>query len=277
MAKNTGQTVKVVPEQQTVDIGDPRGIYTLANDGADTVFYRQASTEATLIGDAATIRALPCGELKIGEPMTVFGVSWDIACATGEAADVRVLPGSMAASVNTTVSGVTLNSDLDKIAGTAVNVSSGAKNNGTLVVNQASDGVVADLLTATGATDVSVATAGGEGSMSAKLRLMTSQIDLLLGQLDGTPIKAKRIQLGASATLQSLMTEAFPAALTSIAIVPDDSTDSVYFSLSGGTASATTEKWPGPGFHIPMTKAHADEMTVFGTTKVTVYTFGPRN
>jgi len=137
--KNTGQTIGVTATAATANIGDPMGFYALYNDGSSTIWYRDASHGVTLTGDAAAMRLLFAAELKAGESQTVKGIDWNIACATGETATLRILPGSSSSSVNATISGVVVNQDLETIKGVAVQVNGGNVSTGTQTVTLAAN------------------------------------------------------------------------------------------------------------------------------------------
>jgi hypothetical protein len=152
--KNEGNVVDVTTTNKPVDIGWPNGLYTLMNDGAGSLWYREYRPGVTFAGNAATLGGNPAviddkglggAELKVGESIVIKGIAWDVVCGTdtGASATLRVMPGAKSASVNATITGVTVNSDLDSLAGYAINVEDGVKDAGTMVVNQASDGVVA--------------------------------------------------------------------------------------------------------------------------------------
>ena len=186
MSKNQGQTISAIDAAQRVDGGNPGRFVTFINDGSDSVFYQESNPEITMSGVAGTIRGQGGAELKAGEPITLEAIAWDVVCATGLTATMRVLPGSMASSINLEVSGLVVNTDIDKINGTTVNTNSGNKDGGTLVVNQATNGVngVAFGL----AADAPVV----DGSFHAKFEYIGVQLDnleaLLTSANDSVPI-----------------------------------------------------------------------------------------
>jgi len=171
--KNIGQTISVTATAATARPGDPHGLYTFMNGGPNTVWYRDASHGVTLTGDAAAMRVLLAAELKAGEPITLKGIDWNVACATGETATLRILPGSMGSSINATISGVVVNQDLETIKGIAVTVNGGNRSTGVQTTTLADND---PLVTAIGPTDASVATAGGVGSVNAKLRKISTDL-----------------------------------------------------------------------------------------------------
>jgi len=163
----------IIVEQQVVDCGDPSRRFTFVNDGAGSIFYVKRRSEIALTGTGAEITAMGAGELKPGQSVVVDGGAYLVACGsdTGATATMRVLDGSVSATLNYTLSGVTLNSDIDKLNGTTINVNSGNKDNGTMVVNQAADGVIGTALGAVGAA------ADVDGVIHGQLRYIGTQLE----------------------------------------------------------------------------------------------------
>ena len=85
-----------------------------------------------------------------------------------------------------------------------------------------------------------------------------------------------RITTGASNLLTTLGAS-FATDLTSIMLIPEDSTIATYMD-EDDPASATDAKIPAFGVHLPMNKTVADAIQVFSAGSfMTLYTFGPRN
>jgi hypothetical protein len=82
--------------------------------------------------------------------------------------------------------------------------------------------------------------------------------------------------ISASDTLENYYA-AFAAGITSIMLIPADSTDDIYMTFSG-TASASTAHLPKTGVVIPVTKAVADDIELFHASgaDVTLMIYGPR-
>jgi len=143
MAKNQARVLAATTTKKTANFGNPNRIFTLMNDGSGSIFFRQQDKGRAFAGTAVELYALGGSQLKAGEPATMKGITWDYACAsdTGTTATGRVIEGIVGASVNATLSGVVINSDLETVGGVAVNTSSGNIDGGTQVVNQATNGV----------------------------------------------------------------------------------------------------------------------------------------
>ena len=185
------QTTKVV-----IDPGDPEKQFTLVNEGADTLYYRERS-DAALAGTAAEIVVLGGSGLAAGRSVVVDGSTWDVVCATAASATLLVLPGAMSASIDLAVSGITVNSDLDSLGGSAINVNSGNKDNGTQVVNQATNGVIGTAFGAVGAT------AAKDGVFHAQFEYIATQLDnleLLLAVGEGAKASAQAVTLATDDT-----------------------------------------------------------------------------
>jgi hypothetical protein len=168
MDKYNGQLVNVTATAQVVDIGAIDEWYTLLTEDANNVYYRgRTGNESQLdnAADAAALRALGCSELQRGEPIAVTGGQAEFVCVNAETSTLRVEAGIQIASVDASLTIGTVNSDLDTIGGTSVNVNNGVADNGTLVVNQASDGVNAAAFALITHIDAGVYSGGVDGGV----------------------------------------------------------------------------------------------------------------
>ena len=165
MAKNQARLLAATTTKKTANFGNPNRIFTLMNDGSGSIFFRQQDEGRAFAGTAVELYALGGSRLKAGEPATMKGITWDYACAsdTGTTAVARVVEGIVGASVNATLSGVIVNSDLETVGGVAVTVNAADKTGGTQVVNQATNGVNGV------AFGLAADTAAVDGSLHAKL------------------------------------------------------------------------------------------------------------
>jgi hypothetical protein len=176
--KNKGQSIPVTTTAAMVVVGHVKGLYTLVNGGAGTVYVMEYDPDVTMVGTGAQIMALGGGALLAGDSLTVNYGNISIVCGsdTGTTATVRSLPGLMGASTNLTVSSLTVNTDIDKINGTVATVNAANKTDGTLVVNQATDGVNGV------AFGLAADAAAIDGSFHAKLEYIGSFVDNIPSQ-----------------------------------------------------------------------------------------------
>jgi len=135
--------------------------------------------------------------------------------------------------------------------------------------------------TAIGATDAALVAAGAVGSVTAKLRRLTTDLAVV-----NTAVKNQDMVLSASALLVVTSTTgdiatkygaALPAGTLAIVLVPD-TTIAVRFK-EGGAASAATARVPESGMVYPITNAVADAAQLYSATNtsVSIYIFVARN
>lgn len=172
--KYNGQKIDVTDKGQVIDVGSVGESYTLLTEDANAVYYRSVTGNHTALNDAAdstALRALNCSELQRGEPIVVTGGQMEIVCIDAQTSTLRIEAGIQIAAIDATLTIATVNSDLDSINGNSVNVSSGAVDSGTLVVNQASNGVIATAFGAVGVDSSKV------GVVHAQLRYLGEAVD----------------------------------------------------------------------------------------------------
>ena len=97
MARDKGQEIAVTATAQDVVIGDPGHIYTFVNDDSTNDIYYRLKDNNTMAGVAAVIVATPIfgARLKAGELAHVDGGTWEVCCATGLTATLRIVPGRL--------------------------------------------------------------------------------------------------------------------------------------------------------------------------------------
>ncbi len=185
--------VAVTDTPRRVSLRDEFMPNTLVNLGANTAYYRYNPDKpaglTTTLDEAseAAIRALGGVPLRAGHAVVIPGdVPYvDIACITGETATVDVIPGALvdSTSITATIGAVTAN------AGTNLNTSLLALETGgnlaslvtllgvgTGAMASAQAVTIATDDTVIGATDDTEAAAGGVGSISSKLRKISTDI-----------------------------------------------------------------------------------------------------
>ena len=201
MEQYNGQSIAINDQGAVVDIGSPGKWYTMhVASGASNIYYRgRTGSEAALndAADAAALRALGCSEIQPGEPVAVFGGQAEVVCINAETATLVIDAGMKISTIEAALTIGTVNSDLDSIGGTTVNVSSGNIDNGTQVVNQATNGVNA---TAFGTIGVAAAV---NGAIHPQLRYIGEQLDnleTLLGVGTGAMASAQAVTLATDDT-----------------------------------------------------------------------------
>ena len=95
MARDKAQEIAVVATAQDKAIGDSAGWYTLINDGPENEIFYRLKDKNTMGGTAAVVVATPIfgGRLRVNQFVHVPGGTWELCCATGLTATLRVLPG----------------------------------------------------------------------------------------------------------------------------------------------------------------------------------------
>lgn len=127
MARDKGQEVAVVATAQSVVIGEPGKWYTFVNDDAANDIYYRLKDENTMAGIAAVVVATPIfgARLKASELVHVEGGTWEVCCATGLTATLRVVPGRLMQSGDVDLAGMA-----DDIANLTADVASTLYNGG---------------------------------------------------------------------------------------------------------------------------------------------------
>lgn len=101
MARDKGQEIAVVATAQDVTIGEPGKWYTFVNDDIANDIYYRLKDENTMAGIASVIVATPIfgARLKADEIVHIEGGTWEVCCATGLTATLRVVPGRLIPTV----------------------------------------------------------------------------------------------------------------------------------------------------------------------------------
>lgn len=98
---NIGQEVAITASEGEVTVGNRSGGFSFVNSSAKDIFFRGKDKSSTFEGTAAELVAAALGgaRLRPGEvTKRLKGETYQVVCATGETATLRVVPGEFTVS-----------------------------------------------------------------------------------------------------------------------------------------------------------------------------------
>ncbi len=257
MSNIKGETVSAVATVQVVQFTDAMRGCTLVNDDADNAaFYRNvADVTDTFQGTATQLRAMGGAELLAGEAHYLAPPvsSIQMVCATALDAEVRVIPGVLASSLNVDINAGDLQigaveiKDHDGTDRAAVNASNELAVSIAEMEASGAGGYIRQDSTDT------IAKEGG-GNLAA--------INTALGPYTGS-ITMVKLTVAASAVIT-----AAPASLKELILWPEDDTADIRMAI--GTASASTPQLPSNGMVFPINTAIADTIQLYSSVSTVV-------
>lgn len=166
--------IAVTATPQRVAMQDAKGVYTLQNKHASGVVYfkyEPGTVVTAFAGNDAALLALSAGKIDAGDTVVIGpGIPYiDVVCATGLTSTLEIEPGVHGDAANADLS--TINTNIASLV-TLLGVGTGAMASAQAVTIATDDTVI-------GATDAAVVAAGAVGSVSAKLRRLTTDVDAL--------------------------------------------------------------------------------------------------